>query len=116
MKLRLLENLHIPLWLIKDTCWAMSWRSLGMVMIVPTFSLALYLSWRSRKSPVEFWPNASVSCWITANSIWMIDEFYALNVRYASLFFFGLGGLMIIYWLWRYFLPLWKTLQKSPKA
>ena len=37
------ENLHIPLWLIKDTCWMMEFKVLGVCMIAPTLIVALIL-------------------------------------------------------------------------
>lgn len=42
-RFRKLENLHIVLWLIKDLCWAMLWKPLGLIMIVPTIGAALLL-------------------------------------------------------------------------
>jgi hypothetical protein len=113
MRLRLLENLHIPFWLLKDACWAMVWRPLGIAMIVPTLILSLYLSWRCRKNMGDFLPNAAVTFWITANSIWMLDEFYELGIRWICLLFFGAGTLVIGYWLTRYFPVLWKSEQSE---
>jgi hypothetical protein len=102
VKIRILENLHLPLWLIKDTCWAMVWRPLGVAMILPTVLLALWITWKTRKHPEEFLPALSVSCWITANSIWMCDEFFELDVLYLSISFFALGFLVIGIWIIRY--------------
>jgi hypothetical protein len=75
-KLRHYENLHIPLWLLKDTCWMLQWKTLGIAMIVPTVAVAVYLSILSRrdKDP-EFWINLAICFWIAANSYWMICEF-----------------------------------------
>ncbi len=73
--LRHFENLHIPLWLLKDTCWMMEWRVLGIIMIVPTVSVALYLTFKSRFSK-DFYINLAVSFWIAANSYWMCCEFF----------------------------------------
>jgi hypothetical protein len=109
MRVRLLENLHLPLWLIKDACWALVWKPLGIMMISPTLLLSIYLTWRSRNSPAEFLPNLSISFWISANSIWMIDEFYELGIRTGSLVFFALGLFSIAYWLIKYFPVLWKN-------
>ena len=113
MRLRLLENQHIPFWLLKDACWAMVWRPLGIAMIFPTLILSLYLSWRCRKNLGDFLPNAAVTFWITANSIWMLDEFYELGIRWICLLFFGAGTLVIGYWLARYFPVLWKSEQSG---
>jgi hypothetical protein len=109
VRIRLLENLHLPLWLIKDACWALVWKPLGILMIAPTFLLSVYLTWKSRQSMSEFLPNLSISFWISANSIWMTDEFYELGIRNVSIVFFTLGLLVIGIWLVRYFPGLWKA-------
>ncbi len=74
-KLRKIENLHILLWLIKDCCWMMEWRLPGIIMIAPTFFLALYMVVKTF-SHSEFLVNLAVFFWISANSYWMIVEFY----------------------------------------
>jgi hypothetical protein len=102
VKIRLLENLHLPLWLIKDACWALVYKPLGVAMILPTVSLAVWITWKTRKHPEEFLPALSVSCWIVANSIWMCDEFFKLDILYLSICFFALGFVVITLWLIRY--------------
>jgi len=73
--LRHFENLHIPLWLLKDTCWMMGWKVMGIIMIVPTVSVAIYLTYRSVRTRDVF-INLAISFWITANAYWMCCEFY----------------------------------------
>jgi hypothetical protein len=71
------ENLHIPLWLLKDTCWMMHWKSFGVGMIIPTVLVALIITaknWRDKDE--EFWINLAVLFWISGNSYWMLCEFY----------------------------------------
>ena len=34
MRLRHLENAHIPLWLLKDASWMMHWREVGTALII----------------------------------------------------------------------------------
>jgi hypothetical protein len=109
MRNRLLENLHLPFWLIKDACWALSWKPLGLIMILPTVSLALYLAIKTRRVMKEFLPNLAIACWITANSIWMSDEFYILGIKPFSLFFFASGLISILIWLYLYFPSEWKV-------
>jgi len=107
LRLRLLENLHLPLWLIKDTCWAMVWKPLGIFMIVPTLALSFYITWKTKNHQQEFLPNLSVSFWILANSIWMCDEFYDLDILHLSLIAFTSGFLTICFWILKYFTSLW---------
>jgi hypothetical protein len=47
-KFRKIENLHILLWLLKDTCWAMTLRIPGIIMIIPTLTVALLITWQTR--------------------------------------------------------------------
>jgi hypothetical protein len=68
------DNVHILLWLIKDTCWMLEWKVLGCLMIVPTIAVAIYLAARSATEQV-FWINLAVCFWITANAYWMVCEF-----------------------------------------
>lgn len=76
---RRLENLHIVFWLIKDISWCMIWEELGIFMIIPTLSAAIYISYRTRRMKSELAHNLAVAFWITANSYWMISEFYGFD-------------------------------------
>ncbi len=69
------ENMHIPLWLLKDTFWMMEWRWLGVCMIVPTVLMAIYIMFKS-KGYNEFYINLAICFWIIANSYWMCSEFF----------------------------------------
>ena len=76
-KIRHYENLHIPLWLMKDTCWMFQWRAMGITMITPTLLVALIItikSWKAKDD--EFWINLAISFWISGNSYWMLCEFF----------------------------------------
>jgi Na+/citrate or Na+/malate symporter len=76
-KLKHYENIHILLWLLKDTCWMMHWKILGVTMIVPTVAVALIIAihyYHEKKD--EFWVNLAVLFWITGNSYWMLCEFF----------------------------------------
>ncbi len=90
------ENTHIALWLIKDTCWVMSFKIAGMVMIVPTLIVAIHIAWRSRKNVGDLFHNIAVCLWIAANGTWMTGEFfYDDGLRpYAKLFF--IAGLIVV--------------------
>jgi len=78
-RFRRLENLHIVFWLVKDISWCMIWKVLGIAMAVPTLSVAIYIAWRARKIKSELAHNLAVTFWITANSYWMISEFYGFD-------------------------------------
>jgi hypothetical protein len=93
---RKFENLHIFLWLLKDTCWVMDFQALGVFMIFPTLSVAVMITIKTRKIVTELFHNLAVCCWIFANSIWMIGEFFFDDTSrpYATIFF--IVGLLIM--------------------
>jgi hypothetical protein len=96
--IRKFENLHIACWLIKDTCWVMDIRILGIIMIFPTLFLAFYITYKFRKLLAELYHNLAVCLWIMANTIWMIGEFFFDDtLRPYSIVFFLAGLLLIFY-------------------
>lgn len=102
-KFRRIENLHILLWLLKDVCWALNLKVLGMIMIVPTITVAVMISWQTRKITSELIHNLAVVCWITANCLWMIGEFYGFDegtwgTRHLALIPFGIGLILLFYY------------------
>ena len=76
---RKMENLHIVFWLLKDIGWCLGLKVLGIVMIVPTLSIAMVIAWRTRKFTSELAHNLAIAFWISANSYWMISEFFAFD-------------------------------------
>lgn len=76
---RRMENLHIVFWLFKDISWCMLWKVLGIVMVVPTLAVAIYISYRTRNIKSELAHNLAVAFWISANSYWMISEFFGFD-------------------------------------
>src|SRR3954471_18569036 len=90
--IRKIENFHILLWLVKDLCWVSLSKTLGIIMITPTVGLAFYITIINRRDRAELVHNSAVCCWILANSIWMIGEFYLEDsTRPAAMIFFILG-------------------------
>jgi len=91
-KFRPFENFHIVLWLVKDTCWCTVSKTMGVIMIVPTILLAVYITWIHRKDRAELFHNLAVVFWISANSVWMIGEFYYDDTtRNLAMYFFAAG-------------------------
>lgn len=72
----------------------MLWRPLGMIMIIPTVFVAIYLTVKSWPDVKERLHNLAVCGWILANSTWMTGEFYfedSLRIPAVCFFVFGLG-------------------------
>jgi len=99
--LRKVENLHVFFWLVKDICWVTDLKIPGLIMIFPTISIAYWVAVRTRKQPSEFAHNLAVAMWITANSIWMIGEFYFEDgSRSLARVFFAAGLLsLLVYYI-----------------
>lgn len=85
------ENIHIPLWLLKDTCWMMEWKWLGIGMIVPTIGVASYIAIKSIGFR-QMWLNWAICFWIAANAFWMCAEFFGHEEKkYYAGIPFGIG-------------------------
>lgn len=82
-------------------------------MIAPTFLLAIVIAWKTRKAMKNFLPNASIALWITANSIWMCDEFFTLGIKTLCFIPFGLGIVLISWWLVRYYAQVRKEFDET---
>ncbi len=97
--IRKTENLHIVMWLLKDTCWVLTWKEAGMIMVLPTLTVAIYITWRMRNHTAELFHNLAVCCWISANSIWMTGEFFFHDgLRNYAIVFFVLGLISVAYY------------------
>jgi hypothetical protein len=100
-KLRSLENLHVLFWLVKDICWCIGFKPLGVAMIFPTLSVAVYIMVKNRQVVSELAHNLAIIFWITANSMWMIFEFTGTDERLKNFclipFLTGLAVLVCYY-------------------
>jgi hypothetical protein len=95
-KIRRLENSHIVLWLLKDTCWVLDFKIMGMIMILPTIAMAVYITLISRSDRKELIHNLAVVAWILANSTWMIGEFYLDDSTRAYAAAYFITGLVLV--------------------
>ncbi|MFT3825059.1 MAG: hypothetical protein QM731_14140 [Chitinophagaceae bacterium] len=97
-RFRKVENLHIVFWLLKDICWCMLWRPLGVAMLVPTLTVAILITWQTRKLTAELYHNLAVTFWICANGYWMIVEFLGKDehLRIFTVIPFSIGLFFIV--------------------
>jgi len=107
LRYRKMENLHIVFWLFKDIAWCMIWQPLGLAMIIPTMAIAIVIAWRTRQMMSELTHNLAVVLWITANSYWMVSEFFHfdgeqvygdISYKLLSVIPFGMGILVLAYY------------------
>ncbi len=97
-RFRRIENMHIVFWLIKDISWAMLWKPIGLLMFIPTISVAMLITWQTRKLKSEWYHNMAILFWISANGYWMIVEFFwpaIETLRYYAAIPFSIGILFI---------------------
>ena len=105
-RFRRIENLHILLWLLKDVCWALNFKVVALVMIVPTMAVAMMITWQTRHILSELLHNLAVVFWITANCTWMVGEFYGwdenligeIGLRQLAVIPFPIGLLILAYY------------------
>ena len=104
---RRMENMHIIFWLLKDLSWCLVWKELGIAMIFPTLVISIVIAWRTRHLVSELAHNLAITLWITANSYWMVSEFWGFDevaiwrhfeARHFSLVPFVLGILILGYY------------------
>ena len=112
IRYRKMENLHILFWLFKDISWCMLWQPLGIAMVFPTLIIAIIITIRTRHLVSEVCHNLAIVFWITANSYWMISEFFEFDTlpvyrdityKYLAVIPFAAGILILAYYylLWR---------------
>lgn len=104
---RKMENLHIVFWLLKDISWCLIWKPLGIAMIFPTLIIAIVIAWRTRQLMSELCHNVAIALWISANSYWMITEFFhfdemtvwgGITFKHLAVVPFGAGMLMLLFY------------------
>lgn len=114
LKYRKMENLHIVFWLFKDVAWCLGLKWLGTVMIIPTLIISIVIAYRTRKYISELCHNIAITVWISANSYWMISEFFGFDhkviwgeytYKHLAIIPFTMGILILVY----YYL-IWKPL------
>jgi hypothetical protein len=112
-RFRVIENLHILFWLLKDICWAMLWKPVGVAMLVPTLTVAILITWQTRHLKAELFHNLAVTFWIIANGYWMIVEFMGKDeeLRIYTAIPFGIG-LFFIATYYLYVLPRQRRKEK----
>ena len=106
-RFRKMENMHIAFWLMKDISWCMIWKFLGITMIVPTLSVAIWIAWKNRQLKSELAHNLAIVFWISANAYWMISEFFHFDAmqiwngyegKHLALIPFVTGATILLYY------------------
>jgi hypothetical protein len=106
-RFRKMENMHVVFWLLKDISWCMIWKPIGITMIIPTLSIAIWISWKNRQIKSELAHNLAIVFWISANAYWMISEFFGFDEeliwkgftgKHMALIPFITGAMILLYY------------------
>jgi hypothetical protein len=94
-KLRnLLESLYIPLWILKDFMWFMSWGIISFIFAIPTILISViligYSSGLQKKQHIIF------GLWAIANTLWMAYECFKWNTNEIAGMFYVVSIFLII--------------------
>ncbi len=85
----------------------MIWKPVGIAMIFPTLIISIVIAHRTRNITAELASNLAVTFWITANSYWMISEFFGFDTteflwgiqgKYFSIIPFAIGISILAYY------------------
>ncbi len=71
-------------------------KTAGVIMVIPTILVAIWIAWINRRDKSDLAYNLAVCCWICANSVWMVGEFYYNGTTRPIAKVFFLSGLFII--------------------
>jgi hypothetical protein len=96
VSLKKLENLHVGLWLIKDCSWCEEWIKIGMMVALPTLVLAIKIAWENRHDREDLVHSLAVCCWLCANVIWMVGEFFFDDHTRGPAKVFFIAGLILL--------------------
>lgn len=81
----------------------LEWKLAAVIMIIPTIFMALWIVIKSSSNVLNFLPNLAVLCWILANAIWMLDEFYLPGIKLYSLIPFISGLVLMFYYIFKFY-------------
>jgi hypothetical protein len=95
-KNKILDNLHIALWLVKDLLWSMD-NKLGVLLIPPAIVVSIYILVKQFNHRSSMYHNLAVCFWILANSTWMTCELYHLKHMNIVYGLFGAGAILLFY-------------------
>lgn len=76
---------------------------LGALMVPPALFMAIRICYLTRKTE-ELYINLGIFSWITANSFWMLSEFFeASEHKNLAGFPFALGFVFVGWYYWRHY-------------
>jgi len=101
--LNLLEQIHFPLWIIKDFSWfialnyeatAAYFKYFSLLFAIPTISISIYLIFTEKRKYYLF-GHLLLAVWLLANTLSMVTELFYHEVKIVSLIFFSLGIVLV---------------------
>lgn len=86
---KILQTLHIPLWVLKDFFWMIGWAWLSLVFAIPAILTTLLLI--NYTVGIRKLENFIILFWLSGNTCWLLSEKMDLNTHYISIIFFIFG-------------------------
>lgn len=86
---KLLDNMHFPLWILKDMAWMLGFGWVSLILAIPTISISIILILYTIE--IERKQNIILLCWLLANTFWMSHELFGLNTKNVSVGLFIIG-------------------------
>jgi hypothetical protein len=91
---KLLDNLHFPLWILKDMAWLFGYGWTSLILAIPTITISiiliLYTIGNERKQ------NLVILFWLLANTLWMSHELFDTTTKEIAIFSFLMGIVVAI--------------------
>lgn len=91
---KLLENLHFPLWILKDMAWMLHFGWVSLILAIPTILISLLLILYTAN--YERKQNLVILFWLTANTLWMSSELFNAPTFELAIISFSFGILIAI--------------------
>jgi hypothetical protein len=86
---RLLDNMHFPLWILKDLAWMLGFGWVSLILAIPTIFISIILILYT--SEVEQKQNVVLLFWLLANTLWMSHEMFNINTKGMAIVSFIIG-------------------------
>lgn len=96
-RIKLISDLHYPLWLLKDFMWMAKLPVISFVLAVPTILISIYLFIKTNgKSKLE---NLMILSWLCANTSWMCSEQFEMPTLPIAYLFFSIGIFTLLFYI-----------------
>lgn len=86
---KILDNMHFPLWILKDMAWMLGFGWISLILAIPTVLISIILILTT--IGIERKQNIILLCWLLANTFWMSHEMFDVNTKVFAIVLFVIG-------------------------